>query len=150
LAAIGFAGSAQTPPASPGAEPASAAARGHHSRFDPARMQERIAKRQAELKQKLQITPAQETAWNAFTASMKVPANFKRPERGEFAKLTTPERIDRMREMRTARAAEMDKRGEATKTFYAALSPDQKNVFDTETARRGHWRHHGGHGHHRA
>ena len=34
--------------------------------------------------------------------------------------------------------AEMDKRGDATKTFYATLSAEQKKVFDDETARRGH------------
>jgi periplasmic protein CpxP/Spy len=78
---------------------------------------------------------------------MKPPANFRRPERGELDKLTTPERIDRMRAMRAARAVEMDRRGNATKTFYAALSPEQKKVFDDLAARRGHGRghHHGGH-----
>lgn len=151
LATLAFATSAQTPPAAPGAGPApSAAAREHPGRFDPARMQERMARRQADLKQKLQITPAQESAWNAYTAAMKPPANFKRPERGEFEKLTTPERIDRIRALRTARAAEMDKRGDATKAFYAALSPDQQKVFDAATTRRGHGWHHGGRGHHAA
>ncbi len=29
--------------------------------------------------------------------------------------------------------AEMDKRADATKAFYAALSPEQKNVFDQAT-----------------
>ena len=43
-----------------------------------------------------------------------------------------------MRELRATRMAEMDKRGDATKTFYATLSADQKKVFDDETARRGH------------
>ncbi len=49
-----------------------------------------------------------------------------------------------MRELRATRMAEMDKRGDATKTFYATLSADQKKVFDDETARRGH---HGQGGH---
>ena len=64
-------------------------------------------------------------------------------------KLTTPQRIDKMRELRsqrmTAMTALMDKRGEATKAFYAALSPDQQKVFDAEHKMRGD--HHGG-GHH--
>jgi periplasmic protein CpxP/Spy len=146
LAIAGFSASAQPAPA-PGAAPGHPpmAERGHHGRMDPARMQEHFAKRQAALKQKLQITPAQESAWNTWTAAMK-PANFQRPERGEIEKLTTPERIDRMRAMRTSRIAEMDKRGEATKAFYTALSPEQKKVFDSETARHGHrgGRHHKG------
>ncbi len=148
LLALGLAAGAQTPaPAAPGTGPAPMA-REHHGRFDPARMQEHMARRQAALKQKLQLTAAQEPAWNAYTSAMKPTANFQRPDRAEFAKLTTPERIDRMRAMHTARAAEMDKRADATKAFYAALTPEQKKVFDAETA-RGHrggaMRHHGGH-----
>lgn len=151
LATLAFATTAQTPPAGPAAGPASSSARQHYGRHDPARMQEHMARRQAALKMKLQITPAQESAWATYTAAMQPPANLKRPERGEFQKLTTPERIDRMREMRNARIAEMDKRGDATKALYAALSADQRMIFDGETAPRGRrMRHHGGHGHHRS
>jgi hypothetical protein len=70
---------------------------------------------------------------------------MKRPERGEFENLTTPERIDRMRAMRTTRNAEMDRRADATKTFYAALSPQQKKLFDVITEQRFAG---GGQGHH--
>lgn len=149
LAAFGLAATAQTPPAAaPGADPAPMA-REHHGRMDPAKMQQRMERRNAHLKQTLQITPAQEGAWAAYTGAMKPPANMQRPQRGEFEKLTTPERIDRMRAMRTARAAEMDKRADATKTFYAALSPEQKKVFDSRSMRgKGHGHHDGGHGRH--
>jgi periplasmic protein CpxP/Spy len=104
--------------------------------------QERMAKRQAELKAKLKITPAQEGAWTTFTASMQPPAHMvggmgmrHDPKvQAEMAKLTTPERIDKMRTLRaermTAMTAEMDKRGAATKAFYAVLSSEQKAVFD--------------------
>jgi protein CpxP len=148
LAVLGFAATAQTaPPAAPGAAPAPTARAERHGKFDPARMQERMARRQAALKQKLQLTPAQEGAWTAYTAVMKPPAHMQRPDRAEIAKLSTPERIDRMRTLRAARAAEMDKRGDATKTFYAALTAEQKKVFDAETVRghhrRGGPRHHG-------
>jgi protein CpxP len=146
LAGLAFATSAQTPPAGSGAAPVPGAMREHHDRFDAARMQEHIAKRQAQLKHKLQITPAQEGAWNAYTTAMTPPANFRTPERGEFDKLTTPERIDRMRAMRSARAAEMDKRADAAKTLYAALSPEQKKVFDAESAPRQHAHHLSGRG----
>ena len=116
---------------------------------------ERMAKRQAELKTKLKITPAQEGAWTTFTASMKPPANMAGgmgmrhdPKvKAEMDKLTTPERIDQMRVLRAERMttmnAEMDKRGAATKTFYAVLSPEQKAVFDAVAMRGGR---HGGHG----
>lgn len=147
LAALGLVATAQTPPpAAPGAAPAPMAQQ-HHGRYDPAKMQERMARHQAALKQKLQLAPAQESAWSAYTSAMKPPARMQRPDRAEFAKLTTPERIDRMRAMHAARAAEMDKRADATKTFYAGLTAEQKKVFDTESLRGRHGRHGGGRHH---
>ena len=65
-------------------------------------------------------------------------------------KLTTPERIDRMRALRAQQAAEADRRGEATKTFYAALTPEQQKTFDSRGQHmRGKGGHRGdrGHGH---
>lgn len=155
LAALGLAAAAQTPPGPP---PGGPGRQERMERHDPARMQQfmqqRHAQKMARFKETLQITPAQEGAWAAWTASMQPPANWKRPDRAEFERLTTPERIDRMRVMRTERMAVMDKRAEATKAFYATLNPIQKRVFDLETARRGHrgGDHEGGpggrHGHH--
>ena len=141
LAAFGLAAQAQTPPPTPGGASAPMA-REHHGRHDPAKMQQRMERRNAELKQKLQLTPAQEGAWTAYTGAMKPGARPQRPDRAEFEKLTTPERIDRMQAMRSARGVEMDKRAAATKTFYAGLTAEQKKVFDTQG-----WRgHRGGHG----
>lgn len=67
-------------------------------------------------------------------------ADMKHPDRAEMDKLTTPERIDKMRALRTQRDAEMDKRADATKAFYATLTPEQKKVFDANTARSHHGR----------
>ena len=144
LASIGLAATAQTAAPAAGAAPTTTAAHEGHGRFDPAKMQERMAQRLGALKQKLQLSGAQEASWNTYVAAL-TPTQRHRPDRAEFAKLNTPERIDRMRAWRTARMAEMDKRGDATKTFYAALSADQKKVFDDETARHGR---HGKGGHH--
>jgi len=145
VATLGLAASAQTPPPAVSAAPTTTTAAGEgHGRFDPAK--ERMAKRLGALKQKLQLSGAQEGSWNSYVAALK-PTRMQRPDRAELAKLSTPERIDRMRALRTARMAEMDKRGDATKTFYAALSTEQQKVFDQETARRGH--HDKGHGRHR-
>jgi hypothetical protein len=142
LLALGSAVHAQTPPPPPAAN---SSAPQMHERMQQ-RMQDHMARRLAELKQKLQITPAQEASWSAYTSALR-PTPMQRPERGEFARLTTPERIDRMRAMRTAQMAEMDKRSDATKTFYSALAPEQKKVFDEATLRghRGGRGHHGGH-----
>jgi protein CpxP len=116
-----------------------------------ARMQERAAKRLGELKQKLAITPAQEGSWNTWTAALK-PTAHQRADRAEFERLTTPERIDRMRAQRAQRNADMDKRMDATKTFYGQLGAEQKKVFDAESMRflgrgkggKGHGQGHGG------
>ncbi len=114
---------------------------GMHGRMDPAKMEAMMAKRHDAIKAKLKLTSEQEGAWAAFTAAMKPPAraDMKRPDRAEMDKLTTPERIDKMRAQRsermTAMSAAMDKREDAIKTFYATLNADQKKVFDTEHAR---------------
>src|SRR5437763_10395822 len=143
IAAAGFgvAVQAQTPAAGPGM----------HS-HDPAqmeqfraKMQQRMAQRLGELKQKLAITPAQEGAWAAWTAALQ-PTPHQRPDRAEFERLSTPERIDRMRAIRAQRNADMDKRMDATKTFYATPGGGQKKLFGTESLRflaGGHGGHHG-------
>jgi periplasmic protein CpxP/Spy len=124
------------PPAAPGATQAQPQAhRGmRHDQRDPAKMQQHMAKREADLKAKLKIEPSQEAAWTSFTTAMKPPADWaarRDTMRAEMQKLTTPERIDRMKAMRAQRDAEMDKRAQATKDFYAVLTPDQKKTFDS-------------------
>jgi Spy/CpxP family protein refolding chaperone len=118
-------------------------------RMDPARMQARMDQRQAVLKAQLKLTAAQEPAWTTFTAALKPPAsmmNRQRPDPVEMAKLSTPERIDKMRTLRAQHmsdmTAAMDQRGEATKAFYAVLTPEQQKVFDA-SAMRGPGGHHG-------
>ena len=146
IAGLGFTAFAQPPPAAPapGAQPPMHRMEGM-GRHDPAKMQERMAKHQAELKAKLKLTPAQEGAWSTFTASMQPPANRPpRPSREEFEKLTTPQRIDRMQAMKADRDARMAQHATATKTFYAALTPEQQKVFDANTL----CGHHGEHGEH--
>ncbi|MGH8805529.1 MAG: Spy/CpxP family protein refolding chaperone [Polaromonas sp.] len=152
LATAGASAMAQGAPAGPAAAgmPAGPQA-GHMGRHDPAKMQASIAKRQAELKAQLKLTPAQEGAWTRYTAAMQPTAHGARPtpeQRAEFNKLSTPERIDKMRALRTQRmtdmAAAMDKRDEATKTFYAALTPEQQKIFDAEHRKHGARGHHEG------
>ena len=128
---------------------AAAPADGHYGKgqMDPSNRQAMMAKQQADMKARLKITPVQESAWTAFTSAMQPPAGgmgwYPSPEhRAELAQLTTPERIDKMRALRVKRSNDMnamaDKRDDATKTFYAALSPEQKTVFDAAHANRGH------------
>lgn len=110
------------------------------------RMKAHLAQRAAQLKADLKLTPEQEGSWEAYVATMKPSGPPARPRREEMAKLSTPERLDKMREMRQQREAEFDKRDAATRSFYASLSPEQQQVFDARTARAMHGegrRHHG-------
>ena len=152
LASLGASVMAQGAPAAPSAPPAASESR--MGRHDPAKMQAMMAKHLAELKATLKITPAQEGAWTTYTTAMQPPAAMHaRPtpeQRAEMDKLTTPQRIDKMRDMRAQRMTEMNatmtKRGDATKALYAALTPEQQKVFDAEHKK--HKGHHDGPGHH--
>ena len=102
------------------------------------RMQEHMAKRAAELKASLKLSSEQEGSWNAYVAAMKPGAPSAPPKREDYAKLSTPERLDKMRAQRQQREAEFDKRDAATRSFYGTLSAEQKKTFDTRTARLMH------------
>ena len=145
IAAAGFGAAIAQPSGAPAGGPGHDPARMEQFR---AKMAQRVEQRLGELKQKLAITPAQEGAWAAWTAAIK-PTPHQRPDRAEMQSLTTPERIDRMRALRAQRNAEMDRKMDATKTFYATLNGEQKKVFDAESLRMlggGHHGHHGGPG----
>lgn len=156
-ASLGTGVLAQQPTPATGA-PQASGMRAEARHGDPALREQHRAQRQAQrmamFRQQLQITPQQEGAWNAWMQAMQ-PAQVQRPNRVEFARMTTPERIDRMRTVRSQRMAMLDRRGEATKAFYATLSADQKRTFDEQGLRfaRGGMRdgkgprgHHGGYG----
>ncbi len=122
-------------------------------KMDPAKKQAKMDQRHAALKAQLKITASQEAAWTAFMESHKMPAGMmgkQPPAMADMAKLTTPERMDKMKEMRTQRMGEMtaamDKHAEATKTFYAVLTPEQQKTFDAHSMMgqgRGHGMHKG-------
>jgi periplasmic protein CpxP/Spy len=114
MAGAGFPSYAQTTPAQP---------RAH---------QERAATRQAELKALLQLTTAQEPAWNTFVASM-MPHAERAALRAEIEKLPEAERRSKMKALRAQRDANVD-------AFYAVLNADQKKIFDEQRKHRGHGR----------
>ena len=107
-------------------------------------MQAMVIQRLADLKTKLKITAPQEGAWTTFTTALKPSAHveYARPDPAEMEKLTTPQRIEKMRAHRAQRMtemqAQMDKREDATKAFYAALTVEQKKVFDAEHSKMMH------------
>jgi protein CpxP len=105
----------------------------HETKID-AHRSERHQKHLNEMKVFLQLQASQESAWNAFETVMKTP--MKRPTHhsmAEMEKLSTPERIDKMMALKAERDLEITKRMDASKTFYATLTPVQQKVFDTQT-----------------
>ena len=121
-----------------GMPPGGPAPVGMHARMhqgDPAKMQERMAKQLAEFKARLKVTPEQEGAWTTFTEALKPPAPMAQKfDWKALEKLSTPERIDKLKELRSQHQAHMDKMADATKTFYAVLNAEQKKTFDAA-----HW-----------
>lgn len=153
LAACAAAAVAQAPTSPPAAAQPPAMMRDNRAQHDQhmqERMQQRMQRRTERLRRILQITPQQENAFNGWITAMR-PAAKQRPNRDELARLSTPERIERMKQLRGARMAEMDRRGEATKAFYAQLTPAQQKAFDEISMRflrggrggGGHGGHHG-------
>jgi len=117
-----------------------------------AKMSEMYAKRQARLHDQLKLTAQQESAWASYQAAIKPSMpDGPRPQRGEFAKLTAPERLSKMIEMTKQREAKMETHLTALTAFYGQLTPEQKKVFDDRAmggkhgghGQRGGWRHHG-------
>lgn len=116
---------------------------GRHGKMDTVKMETMVAQRADALKAQLKLSPEQQPAWNSFVAAMKPDAKAmpKHPTREELDKLSTPERIDKMRTLRDQQhadmAAAMDKHDQATKTFYATLNAEQKKTFDAQHMRMG-------------
>lgn len=170
LSAIAFAASAQMGPSGQGGPGPMAGPQGpqapmmhmHRGHGGPdaatrhAQRAERQARHFAALKTRLQLSPNQEAAWTSFTNAMKLQEPLVRDRaafHAEMEKLSTPERIDRMQQLRKQTGERMDARMSAVKTFYAQLNPAQQKVFDFEShtwmAERGRpGRHGGGHGPH--
>jgi Spy/CpxP family protein refolding chaperone len=69
-------------------------------------------------------------------------------DRSAWAGLTAPQRMQKAIDLQKQRTAQMEQRLAALNTFYSVLSPQQKQIFDTESAelaqhRHGNWQHRG-------
>ena len=118
-----------------------------------AKRTEHFAKRQAKVHDALKLSRAQEPAWAAYQAAIKQqPRTAERGERGDWKAMPAPQRIEKQIERSKQRIASMEARLAATKSLYAALSPEQQKVFDQNSHRGGHrMKHRGmhkGHGEH--
>jgi Spy/CpxP family protein refolding chaperone len=121
---------------------------GRHGQNDPAKWEARRAEHLSGLKAKLNLAPGQEAAWNTFASASQTGMHRmdddRQVMRDELARLSTPERIDRMQARSEMRRAKMAERAEAIKAFYAQLTPEQQKVFDAEAMMK---RHGGDHAH---
>lgn len=119
-----------------------------HDKKTQAERTEMRTQKMAVLKANLKLSPQQEAAWNDFVgqrqAQMQQGGVDRKAKHAEFAAMTTPQRLDKMLEMSEMRREKMVARAEATKAFYAQLSPAQQSVFDAQAKTYRH-RGHGSH-----
>ena len=158
ITALSFGALAQNAgaPAQPAPAASAAQSQVQAPRHDPQRhaqrmerMQQRIAEHQSRLKDSLQLRPEQETAWNDFLAKTKPAARStgERLGRADWAKLSTPQRLDRLDAMKAERDRQMAQRHDAIRQFYAQLTPPQQKAFDAQRGMGiGGMRHVGHHG----
>ena len=110
-------------------------------------MGQRHTQHLAELKSKLKLQPTQDAAWTTFEQAMQLPKEaMDHADRAAFEKMTTPERLDQIQAHKAQMDTRMQKHADATRSFYATLTAEQKKVFDSETIRG--MRKMGGEGHH--
>lgn len=121
-------------PAAPAAGPGAATPRAQRMHDWQERREQHFAERAAQLKEALKLTPEQEPAWQDLMNAVQHKPQHAHLDMNpdDFAKLSTPERLDRMRALRSQHIAEMDQRDEAIKAFYAKLSPQQQKTFDAQ------------------
>lgn len=116
-----------------------------------ARHAEHAAKRTAKLHDSLKLSAAQEPAWATFIANSKPQMRGERHERGEWKALSAPARMEKRIAMAREHIAMMETRLTALNNFYAVLTPEQKKLFDENSAKggmrgKGRGHHGGGHG----
>jgi len=138
IATFGLGTMAAAAPSLVAQAPATSTASGQHGEKFAAKM----AKRQAALHDKLALTPAQEGAWQLFTARMQATAP-KRADAGSAKALTAPERAERKAAFLQVAQQTAASRVQPIKEFYAVLSPEQQKTFDSQFQGRHH--HHGHH-----
>jgi len=91
---------------------------------------ERMEQHHQKLHAALKLTPDQEGAWKKLMDSERPGAKAEPGKSEDWAKLTTPERAERMLERMKLRQAHLAEHVAAIKDFYAVLTPEQKKTFD--------------------
>ncbi len=146
LAASAFAVTADGPVSKSGCE--AQHGQKHHGQDNANKWEEKRSEHMSKLKEKLKLMPEQEAAWDTFVGAAQTgirPVKADRQAmRGEFEKLNTPQRLDKMFEMSELRRTKMVERSQAIKAFYGQLTAEQQSVFDAEAMpnrQQGHHQH---------
>jgi|WetSurMetagenome_2_1015567.scaffolds.fasta_scaffold36402_2 periplasmic protein CpxP/Spy len=85
----------------------------------------------------LNLSAAQEPAWNTFQAAMQPDPNQEARDRSAgqmMPGLHAPQRVDLTIAAMQADLEDLQRRGAAVKAFYSTLSAAQQAVFDRQTA----------------
>jgi Spy/CpxP family protein refolding chaperone len=138
IATFGLGTIAAAAPSQVAQAPVTSSASGQHGE----KFAERMAKRQAKLHDKLALTPAQEGAWQAFTARIQATVPTRSDARPAKT-LTAPERAERKAAFLLVAQQQAASRVQPIKEFYAVLSPEQQKIFDSQF--QGHRHHFGRH-----
>lgn len=91
---------------------------------------EHFEKHQERLHTVLQLTAAQENAWNNYQAQIKPKDKGEHPDVAGLDKMNTLQRLDKMEAVDKERDVRQAERSKAIRTFYAQLNDAQKKVFD--------------------
>ena len=115
-----------------GSASAQSAPQHHWDKDRVAKMREHFAKRLAKLHDKLKLNADQETAWKTYMAAItpQPHARPERPNRGDWQKLSAPERMEKMLNRMKEAENRLGNALAATKTFYATLTPEQQKIFN--------------------
>jgi protein CpxP len=90
-------------------------------------------KRLEALKTDLKLNAGQEAAWTEWVGKIKVDRKNWKEQRENvesWASLPAPDRMEKMLAFSKEHVAKQEVRLAATKTFYATLSPEQRQTFD--------------------
>jgi hypothetical protein len=89
-----------------------------------------------QLHQALHLTPQQESAWQLYRSAADAPDKAQSRRRSAsslFRTLDAPHRMDLVEAEMRQELADLQHQSQVLKAFYAALSPEQRRVFDERT-----------------
>ncbi len=106
---------------------------------------EQFEKRLTALHDDLKLTAEQQAAWNDWSGQVRnqmAEIKTSRPDFHALQKLTAPEKMEKWLTFGKERQARLEQGLAITKTFYGALSPEQRQTFDKafDAFRAGGWK----------